>query len=171
MIELVAALEQVPCAYGPRAVQPRKFGHINLHAKDLKLSVEFYQEVLGFRVSDWLGDILVWMRCNPDHHGVALAQVGKQGLHHFAMEVQNIGELTQQSEHLARNQKSVFYGPGRHGPGNNLFVYFKDTEANLVEFTADVQQIWDDATYVPRAWRLDEPAVNVWGPEPPADFL
>ncbi len=171
VVELVGELEQAPAVYGPRAVQPRKFGHVTIHAKDIRQSMAFYEEVLGFRASDWLGDLLAWARCNPDHHGMAFVNVGKRGLHHFAMEVRDIGELVQQSEHLARNGRRVVFGPGRHGPGDNLFIYFRDLEANLVEFTCDVQQIWNDATHVAKSWQFDESPVNLWGPEPPADFL
>src|SRR6185503_17613934 len=54
-----------------------KIGHVVLRVSDLKRSVEFYTGVLGFRVSDLYGDDMmpggmVFMRCNADHHGVAL---------------------------------------------------------------------------------------------------
>ena len=31
---------------------------------------DFYGKVLGFRISDWIGDFFVFMRCNADHHSV-----------------------------------------------------------------------------------------------------
>ena len=54
-----------------------KLGHAVLNATDLERSVEFYTQVLGFRVSDaYPGSIvpggMVFLRCNRDHHGVAL---------------------------------------------------------------------------------------------------
>ena len=39
-------------------------------ASTIQATVEFYEKVLGFRVSDWIGDFFVFMRCNPDHHTV-----------------------------------------------------------------------------------------------------
>ena len=54
-----------------------KIGHVVLNVSDLERSVRFYTEVLGFSVSDVYGDDMmpggmVFMRCNADHHGVAL---------------------------------------------------------------------------------------------------
>ena len=65
----------------------------------------------------------------------------------------------------------LLYGPGRHGPGENHFEYFRDPESNLIEFMSNIQQIWDDATYEPKVWDSQKRWVNLWGPEGPADFV
>jgi catechol-2,3-dioxygenase len=171
VVELIGGMEQVAPTYGPRAVQPRKLGHITLLVDDCKRSAEFYSEVLGFHVSDWVDDIFLWMRCNPDHHGLAFAKTGSVKMHHFAFEVTDISYLVRQAEHLMQNGHVLLYGPGRHGPGQNQFEYFRDPEANLIEFMCDLQQIWDDASYVPRVWSSKERWVNMWGPDGPADFV
>jgi catechol-2,3-dioxygenase len=171
VVELIGGMEQASPTYGPRAVQPRKLGHVTLLVEDCRRSAEFYSEVLGFRVSDWVDDIFLWMRCNPDHHGLAFAKTGSVKMHHFAFEVPDLSYLVRQAEHLMQNGRVLLYGPGRHGPGQNQFEYFRDTEANLVEFMCDLQQIWDDATYVPRVWNGQERWVNMWGPDGPADFV
>jgi catechol 2,3-dioxygenase-like lactoylglutathione lyase family enzyme len=75
----------------------RKIGHVVLRANNMRKSVEFYTQVLGFAVSDIYPEDMaaggmVFMRCNQDHHGLAL--VGgmpgvseKRELHHLAFEV------------------------------------------------------------------------------------
>jgi catechol-2,3-dioxygenase len=170
VVELIGEMAQADANYGPRAVQPRKLGHITLRVSDCKRSADFYSEVLGFRVSDWVEDRFVWMRCNPDHHGVAFSQGDVVMLHHFAFEVPDFSYLARQADHLAENGYTMIYGPGRHGPGHNQFIYFRDPERNMVEYTCDVQQIWDDATYVPKVWSFKEQWSNVWGSPKPADF-
>src|SRR5258706_15404687 len=57
--------------------QLRKLGHVVLNVTDLEASVRFYTEVLGLQVSDrypttMVPGGMVFMRVNPDHHGVAL---------------------------------------------------------------------------------------------------
>ncbi len=170
-VELIGGMAQVAPTYGPRAVQPRKLGHVTLLVDDCKRSAEFYSEVLGFHISNWVDDIFLWMRCNPDHHGLAFAKAGYATMHHFAFEVVDFSYLAQQAEHLLRNGYVLLFGPGRHGPGQNQFEYFRDPERNLIEFMCDIQQIWDDATYVPRVWSANERWVNMWGPDAPDDFV
>jgi catechol 2,3-dioxygenase-like lactoylglutathione lyase family enzyme len=47
--------------------RPLKLGHI-AHAVEDQAMADFYCRVLGFRVSDWIEDYFVFLRCNPDHH-------------------------------------------------------------------------------------------------------
>lgn len=170
-IELIGGMAQVSPNYGPRAVQPRKLGHVTLLVDSCKRSASFYSEVLGFRVSDAVEDVFLWMRCNPDHHGLAFAKGEPGKMHHFAFEVVDFSYLARQAEHLMQHGYSLLYGPGRHGPGENQFEYFRDPERNMVEFMCDIQQIWNDAVYVPRVWNTQEKWINMWGPNPPDDFL
>jgi len=170
-VELIGGMEQVNPGYGPRAVQPRKLGHVTLLVDSCKRSATFYSEVLGFRVSDAVEDVFLWMRCNPDHHGLAFAKGEPGRMHHFAFEVVDFSYLARQAEHLMQHGYSLLYGPGRHGPGENQFEYFRDPERNMIEFMCDIQQIWNDAVYVPRVWNTREKWINMWGPNPPEDFL
>ena len=55
----------------------KKLGHVVIKVTNLERSLAFYAGVLGFKVSDIYGDDMmpggmVFMRCNTDHHGVAL---------------------------------------------------------------------------------------------------
>ena len=54
-----------------------KIGHVVFNVRDVERSARFYTEVLGFRISDVYPEEMVpggmvFLRCNPDHHGVAL---------------------------------------------------------------------------------------------------
>ena len=44
---------------------PVRISHIVLHSPDPQAAVRFFTDVLGFRVSDWLGDFMCFLRCNP----------------------------------------------------------------------------------------------------------
>ena len=169
-VELVTGLSQLTAPSGIRTVRPRKFQHITLRAPKFGAGFEFYTKVLGLRVSDWVGDDFVWMRCSPDHHGLAISRHQKRSLHHIAFEVRDMAELVQQAEHLAQHDHVLLYGPGRHGPGNNLFIYFHDVDGNIVEFSADMQQIWDDTKYVPKVWNPNERWSNRWGTPASPEF-
>src|SRR5881296_2425958 len=83
-------------AQPPLQFQLRKLGHVVLNVTDLEASVRFYTEVLGLEISDRYPDSMVpggmvFMRCNADHHGVALVGGAttseRTSLNHFAFEV------------------------------------------------------------------------------------
>ena len=64
--------------------QLRKIGHVVLNVTDLEASVRFYTGVLGLLVSDRYPDSMVpggmvFLRCNTDHHGVALVGGARRG--------------------------------------------------------------------------------------------
>jgi hypothetical protein len=54
-----------------------KLGHVVINVRDVERSALFYTEVLGFEISDAYPEEMVpggmvFLRCNPDHHGIAL---------------------------------------------------------------------------------------------------
>jgi len=58
-----------------------KLGHIVLQVSDLERSTAFYTQVLGFKVSDvypeeMMPGGMVFLRCNTDHHCLALVGAG-----------------------------------------------------------------------------------------------
>src|SRR5262249_29213994 len=56
---------------------PRRLGHVNFLTGDIQAGLRFYTDVLGMRVSDWLGDAGVWFHVNSDHHVLALVELGR----------------------------------------------------------------------------------------------
>jgi len=146
-------------------VQPRKFGHPMLKANDPYATAEFLQRVLGFRLSDDVGDgTLLFLRCNADHHGIGITK-GGDGLHHYAWEVENLAILGQLGDVLEKNDGRFLWGPGRHGAGGNLFTYHLDPAGCVVEYYADLIKIYDEAGYRPGRWVMsDYRFANLWGP-------
>ena len=64
-------------AIGGAFVRIGKLGHVVLNVRDVERSARFYTEVLGFEISDVYPEEMVpggmvFLRCNPDHHGIAL---------------------------------------------------------------------------------------------------
>src|SRR4051794_16947833 len=62
--------------YVATGVRPRKFGHATVRADDPSELASFVQRVLGFRLSDRVANDLVWLRCDQDHHGIAIIRGG-----------------------------------------------------------------------------------------------
>jgi catechol 2,3-dioxygenase len=95
-------------------------------------------------------------------------------MEHFAFEVGSLVEIEAAAKHLQANGVEIVRGIGRHGPGNNLFLVFKDPDGNHVEFYADMVQVTERTPYAPRVWENTLEAFDQWRFEkflvPPPDW-
>ena len=151
-----------------------KIGHVVLKVADLKRSVEFYTSVLGFRVSDVYPESMmkggmVFMRCNADHHGVALvggaqAPSGGRELHHLAFEVDTLDEVVRARAHLERHGVKIEFH-GRRRAGCQVAVEFRDPDNHFLEIFWGLDQVdADGRVRPPEDWReeltLEEAIAN-----------
>lgn len=154
----------------PHAAKPVKLGHVNFHVKDLRKTLGFYTDVLGFQVSDWIADFFVFLRCNPDHHATALVEGPAPSMNHMAFEVETVEDMKNAADILWKNGVKTLWGLGRHGPGHNLFIYYPDPDGNVVEIFAELDRIYDDENYRPLRWD-PEGASCVWTNQIPEAFV
>lgn len=123
---------------------PTRYGHLNIQPKDFVRMRDFFVDILDFRVSDRIGDDAAFLRCNADHHGIALLK-GRGSLHHHAWQAESIADLGRLADRLDRAGERLIWGPLRHGAGNNIAAYFKEPSGAIVELYTDLEQIYDDA--------------------------
>jgi len=159
-----------------------KLGHIAYTVNDPQAIADFYCRVLGFRLSDWIEDFFVFLRCNPDHHTVNFIRGPKQKMHHIAFELKDFAHLQDACELLALRKMPINWGPVRHGPGHNVAIYHRNADDQNVEFYIELDQMKDEELgyFEPRPWHHDTPqrpkvwdrkiAPNLWGPLPMPDF-
>ncbi|WP_460774660.1 VOC family protein [Microbacterium sp. GXF7504] len=149
---------------GPQAAQvipsghaPDRFGHVNLHPQNLQAMLAFFTDVLEFRVSDVIGDDFAYfLRCNTEHHGVALMK-GKGWMHHHAWQVQSIADLGKLGDRLHEHGARLLMGPVRHGAGHNIAAYYVEPTGAVVELYTDLEHIYDDER-PPIVWPADDRA-------------
>lgn len=151
---------------------PRRLGHLVLTVRDVKKSCEFYTEIVGLTVSDWIADQMVFLRCGPghDHHDLGLAQipsasdaeVPRVGLEHFSYELENLEEVEEAAEFLQDKGIEIVRGIGKHGPGENVFLVFKDPDGNNVEYFCEMTQIDPKIGYEAKVWPNDVDAFDLW---------
>jgi catechol 2,3-dioxygenase-like lactoylglutathione lyase family enzyme len=163
---------------GYTPLRPTKLGHVAAFVPALDPMQAFYQDLLGFRWSDTIGDFFVFLRCNADHHAANFMASAKfQGMHHVAYEMRDPNHLIAMLDHLAKNDYRLHWGPGRHGPGHNLFTYHRDPDGHVIELFTQLDVVHDEAKgyweprpwheeypMYPKTWQVDLAAVNQWGP-------
>lgn len=140
-----------------------KIGHVVLNVSDLARSVEFYTQVLGFSVSDVYPETMVpggmvFMRCNADHHGVALVGSMKTAspnveLNHMAFEVGTLDEVLRARDHLNKHNVKIDF-EGRRRAGVQIAVEFRDPDGHRLEIFWGLDQIGSDGVARPAAeWK------------------
>jgi catechol-2,3-dioxygenase len=163
--EVYTGMASGPSDYATAGIRPRRLGHVNVRVTDTGRMAAFLQRVLGFRVSDVIGDgAAYFLRCNHDHHGVAVT-TGRAMLHHHAWEVRDVSELVNLCDLLDVRGVGVLWGPVRHGAGENIAVYHRDPSGVVVEHYTDMERIYDDGSPRSGRWAADDPRwLSRWAP-------
>jgi hypothetical protein len=122
----------------------------------------FFNDRLGFRVSDRSETFMVFLRCNPAHHSIALNQAPHASLNHVAFDVEGIDEVMRTIARLRQADHGPCWGPGRHGPGNYVFCYTPEPSGFVVEVESEGQRV-DEATHQPKVWARRPELMDLWG--------
>jgi catechol 2,3-dioxygenase-like lactoylglutathione lyase family enzyme len=153
-----------------RPTQPNKsirgpIQHLTLATQNVQVIEDFYAGKLGFAVSDRVinaeGEVMTsFMRCNHEHHNLACFFQDRQGIDHHSYEAGEWDTIRDWADHLAAEGVQLFWGPGRHGPGNNLFIFIKDPDENWIEISAELEVVHDRPI---KTWPHEERTLNLWG--------
>ncbi|WP_404366976.1 VOC family protein [Sphingomonas sp. MMS24-J45] len=147
---------------------PQKISHIVLHSPDHKAMVQFFVDVLGFKVSDWLGDFMCFLRCNTVHHRLAVLP-GPPCLNHVAYDMLTVDDMMRGIQRLKHSGTDIRWGPGRHTAGNNTFSYFTTPGGFAVEYTSEVEEVDFEAheakVHDPGPKVMDQWGIGVGGPQ------
>ena len=156
--QLAAEAEERPRLHGP-------LQHLTLATRDPDALEAFYSGKLGFAVSDRVrndkGEVnTCWTRSNHEHHTLAFFRSRHQGIDHHSYEAGEWTKIRDWADHFAAQNIKLIWGPGRHGPGNNLFIFIADCDGNWIEVSAELEVIHDRPT---KDWPHEERTLNLWG--------
>jgi len=146
-------------------------GHVVLTAPDIQKSRFFYQDVLGFRLSDIIhmqfgpdfGFDMEFFHCNPRHHTLALIPVpvpvpAPKRMHHFMLQVNTLDEVGFALERAEAANIPITATLGRHTNDHMVSFYASTPSGFEVEFGHGARTV-DDANW--RIARHDKP--SSWG--------
>lgn len=142
---------------------PVKLTHVVFNAADAEASGHAVEDVLGFRVSDRTKG-MVFVRCNDSHHSTAFARAGFTSLNHIAFEMEDIDAVMRGIGRLRDHALAPAWGPGRHGPGANVYAYFIAPFGPVVEFSTAVEKVAEDyRPGAPEDWTWPPNRIDQWG--------
>lgn len=163
---IVYGLDPAPAPVGLADAPPARLQHLVVGSRDAEAMARFYTTVVGLRESDRVLDgegglRTVFLRSDDEHHSFAVFQTDGDRFDHHCYELPDWNAIRDWGDRLAARRIPVKWGPGRHGPGNNLFLFFHDPDGNWVEVSAELQIVKPD--HEVGVWAHEERTLNSWG--------
>ena len=143
--------------------RPIAVSHVVFNTSDREAASRVLMDAFGFRLSDRTR-IMNFLRCDDVHHVVAYADARQATLNHIAFEMRDADAVMRGMGRLQDVGCASVWGPGRHGPGNNVFAYFVAPFGACIEYTAEVQRVDDSyTTGTPQSWQWPPGRNDHWG--------
>ena len=147
-------------------------GHLVLTANSQQESMEFYCNLLGFRLSDYIRcDMygypvdIAFLHANTRHHSVAFGAQQRKRLHHFMLEVESMDDVGLCYDRALKSGVQIVQTLGRH-PNDKMFSFYAQTPSGFqFEFGCGGRQI-DETSWEPTVHNC----VSEWGHHPPQIF-
>jgi catechol 2,3-dioxygenase len=143
---------------------PGRLQHFVCATQRLPEMLEFYR-ALGMIESDRVleGEELsaVFLRSDPEHHSFAAFRAPESRPDHHCYETTGWLDIRDWADRMGALRIPLWWGPGRHGPGNNLFFMIEDPEGHKVEFSAELELMPRAMPH--RTWPHEQRTLNLWG--------
>jgi len=175
-LELCATMETMPrltVAFDKwTGASPQRIDHFQILVPDVPRACAFYVG-MGFRLSEYVCPddsdelLFVFLQRKGNPHDFVFANGTGPRLHHFAFTVAESARLFQACDILGSLGfgKQPEHGPGRHGPGHALFVYFRDPDGHRIELFNSHYQMMDIENQ-PVRWSAAYTRQRGWGLPP-----
>lgn len=142
-------------------------GHAVLVSKDAEKAARFYQDVLGFSVTDYIvWDELdaIFLHCNPRHHSLALINecYGMKGgdINHFMLETLTLDDVGRAYDIVRSRSLPLVLSLGQHSNDRMTSFYMKTPSGFSMEYG------WGGLLIDDTVWRVKHySTTKLWGHE------
>lgn len=163
-IELYTEMAQLAVDPVSTGVKLEKLLHVVWAEPEVDRAHQFYQQVLGFRTSDWFERSFVFMHCaDRYHHGIAIADGHDTTwqFDHFCVLVDSIDDVMRYRHNASRLGVTIRDEVLRHGPSGSISVYLLDPFlGHRIEYCTGHPQLTE--AHTPRTLPASEVSVDIW---------
>jgi 2,3-dihydroxybiphenyl 1,2-dioxygenase len=136
---------------------PLGMGHVVMNVERIDEVLPFYQDVLGFRLSDYtLRPFKAYFfHLNPRHHSFAVIETGRNSVHHLMVELFMLDDVGQAYDLALGEPNRIATTLGRHSNDLMTSFYARTPSGFFVEYG------WGGRSIDPQSW---EPVEMTCGP-------
>ena len=136
-------------------------GHVVISVEQIGDVAAFYQNVLGFGLSDYYDNPITarFLHVNPRHHSLAFVQSGVHAVHHLMLEYFSLDDVGQGYDLAAIEEGRMAVTLGRHC-GDYMTSYYTRTPSNFM-----IEHGWGGRLIDPTTWQPTErtEGPSLWG--------
>lgn len=161
--ELRSSYPNRPQRFTGRGAAVRQIDHMTVATRDIMTDVEWLRNTLGYRFTEWTAPdaapdtaIFAMMTTNEKAHdlGVLGDDSGIPGrIHHLAFWLDGREDVLRAADILLEAGVALEYGPGRHGMGEMVYMYFREPGGFRLELnsggTRNYQPDWEPVLHLP----------------------
>jgi 2,3-dihydroxy-p-cumate/2,3-dihydroxybenzoate 3,4-dioxygenase len=161
-IELYTGMVERGIAPMYSGIAMQKFLHAAWATANFDATTDFYQDVLGFRVSDWVETRAGFFRsADRYHHSLVLIRAERPVFNHFCIQVESLDDVMRARHNAVAAGVKLRDDLLRHAPSGSVGVYLKDEARKFsVEFCTGHPQVEDD--HQARILPSTPETINVW---------
>jgi 2,3-dihydroxybiphenyl 1,2-dioxygenase len=143
-------------------------GHVVFTTPDLRKTMDFYCDVLGMKVSDYItkGSLkLGFLHCNPRHHSLAFAEVPvtlPKRTNHFMLQLDSIDTVGRAYDHVVDGAAPLLVTMGRHPNDEMVSFYMANPSQFGIEYGWGAREVDDSCWEV-----MEYDHTSTWGHKPP----
>jgi 2,3-dihydroxybiphenyl 1,2-dioxygenase len=143
-------------------------GHLVVCVDDYERSIEFYRDVLGMRISDFvnlspapnLKIKVAFFHCNPRHHTIAFGKLpgASRRLHHFMLQLESLNDVGTAYDLCQAQQVPIVMKLGKHTNDHMVSFYLRTPSGFNVEYGWGAREV-DDSN-----WQVQvHTSGSIWG--------
>lgn len=175
ILQFYGAIDAPAPGFKQTGVSPLRLGHVAVITPEGDKLVKFYQDFLGFWLTDDVAGIANFLTCNRDHHVVNVVNAPPSRVHHIAFELRDSSHHTVAADALRAAGVPLLWGPSRHTAGHNVASYHHDPDKLMIELYTEMDTFipelemceprpWHEHFPMkPRRWNVTE--ITAWGTE------
>jgi catechol-2,3-dioxygenase len=158
--------------FSKSGVAPLRLGHVAVISHEAEKLMKFYENFLGFWLTDDIVKVANFYTCNRDHHVVNIIAAPLSKVHHIAFELKGNAHHAVAADVLRQSGVSMLWGPSRHVAGHNIAAYHYDPDKVMIELYTDMDVFipelgiseprpWHEHfPMAPRSWQLTD--LSAW---------